>query len=180
MARQLLCVLLMMIMSSMAWATIYKSVDVEGNVKYSDQPSPGATKVVLPAGVIDNSGASPSGRNYQAPPPPQAATATEYKGVQIIMPQDGTTLRDNSGNMTVAVAIQPNLRNDDKIQLMMDGNAIGQPQRATNFQLSNVNRGEHKLMAQVVSAQGKVLVKSPEITFFMHQAHLNPGGGITS
>ena len=174
-----------------AQAAIYTWTDEKGNVVYSDQPHEGAKKVTLPPDQSFSKGRDKSATgaaNATATPSSPSATAPlpttklkrQYKSISITSPTDGATLRNNSGDMTVTVSLDPALIKGDQIVVYLDGRAVGKPQTVPVFALTNVDRGEHKLKVEVIDSAGNKIGETEEITFFMHQAHLNPTGGITS
>ena len=156
-------------------ADIYRWVDSNGEVHFSDQPRTGAEKLNLP-----------SAQTYS---PPQATTGNEnsntntnndakkapftYKLVKIIQPQADETLRNNQGMVSVAVELEPGLRKSDKVQLVFDGKDIGNPENSTVITLTNVLRGSHTVAVNVLSSEGNVISTSDSVTFFMHRPRVN-------
>lgn len=69
-----------------AWADIYKSVDAQGNVTYSNVPSKGATKLNIEPPV------SSSGAGAGSSPAPRAATPSNFPRVD----QDTQKQRDST------------------------------------------------------------------------------------
>ena len=151
------------------YAEIFKWTDSNGNVHFSDKAQPGAERVELPPVQVY----SPPSETPSNPPPAQQskpATSTEYTLVEFIQPVDQATVRDNQGNFLVNIAIEPSLDPDDLVQILLDNAPIGKPQNSTSFQLKGVNRGSHRLQAQILSAEGEVLKSSETITIFLHKA----------
>ncbi len=175
MRRWLLCLIFVPLLAPLvASADIYTWVDDNGNTVFSDQPHPGATQVKLPEAQVYSPGA-----NADKMLPAKAATATQssepvYESVSIAEPANDETIRDNSGDGKVVVSVEmdPNLREGDGVQILLDGNKVGQPQKTSNFTLNKVERGTHKLQVFVVDSQGKELIKSKEVIFFMHHGRV--------
>lgn len=156
-------------------ADIYRWVDSNGEVHFSDQPRDGAEKLNLPAA--------------QTYSPPQASTENEndqtnnnanktpftYQLVKIIQPQSNETLRNNQGLVSVAVELQPGLRKTDKVQLVFDGKDIGSPENSTVITLTNVLRGSHTVAVKVLSSDGNIINTSDTVTFYMHRPRINMG-----
>ncbi|MFQ6372022.1 DUF4124 domain-containing protein [Shewanella sp. YIC-542] len=158
------------LLSMAVQATVYKWVDKDGNVHYSDQPHTNAQQVQL--------GSNTDNQLSMAPVPsiPAATTtSTENKPryqVSIISPEHEQTIRDNAGDFTVSGTVQPSLASGHYLQLYIDGVATTDAQHSTVFALNNIDRGEHRLQLKVVQQNGKILASSSEITIFLHQAGL--------
>ena len=149
---------------------IYKHTDENGNVSFSD------TK---PANVQpeDVEEVELNATNSAPPPPdiPEAETPQETEQEQesipyesvITSPSDDTTLPMGPGNFAVTASFSPPLRSGERVQLLMDGTPMGGPQRGSAWQLSNVFRGEHSLVAQRIGRGGDVLDSSQPVTVYV-------------
>lgn len=150
----------------MAWAgDIYRYVDEDGKVVFSDQPQPGAEAV-----RVERT------NTYQAlpaEPPPASETPAEeaegYAAISILAPENDSAFWDASGVVPVTVQVVPDLAPGDRLELLMDGNSVAEPSRVTRFSVREVERGTHTLVAQVIDAEGKVLARSDTTTFTRHQ-----------
>lgn len=142
---------------------IYKSVDEDGNVVFSDEPSPGAEKIekkeipTIPSTVpeVDFSTDNTATNDEKA---------GIYSNIQIVNPAHDTAVRENAGNINVSVALQPALLNSHEIALFMDGTEVARG-RSPVFQFSNIDRGTHTLTAAVFDSTGRELARSDTITF---------------
>jgi hypothetical protein len=155
--------------SSAASAEIYKTVDANGNVVYTD---------IAP---VDRSGQPPPQpvtvepmNTYEAPPAPpaQAGSSTSapvtpgyYSLLEVLSPAEDETIHDNAGNVQIEVAITPPLRRDHRLLLVLDGNATEVEALNGVFELSNVDRGTHTAGARAVDRDGNVLIESSPATF---------------
>ncbi len=166
-------VIVSLLMSLAAYAQIYRWVDSNGNVHFSDRPHKGAEKIELP-----------EVQTFSPPPVPESKPPAEeddtdassyYTSVKITQPESEATLRDNQGMVSVLVNLQPNLRVGDSLQLLYDGNPLGSPQTTTAFILNNVYRGSHTVSVQVLDSKGNVVTQSESITFFMHRPRVGMG-----
>lgn len=181
--RILLCsLLLLMMMPTIHAETVYRSVDKDGNTVFSDKPSQGAEKMDIPDAQTVK---SPSAGKFHYQPPPKSPPPA-YSSVAITSPDDDASVRQNDGNISVQVAVQPALQNQDTLQLHMDGKIVGTGS-STSFSLNNVDRGTHTLQAVVVDNTGKTLASSATVTFHLlrhsilnqppPKGPLNPPGG---
>lgn len=165
-------------------AAVYKWVDEEGNVVYSDKPRAGATELNLPPPSV-----------YTPSTTPPAAKAARKKGkedsagyrVLIVSPQQDETIRDNTGAVTVQMVLEPSLNVEagHQLALLLDGVKQTGDSIASVLQLQDVDRGSHTVQIQVEDADGNTLATSNAVTFHMKQASrlLRPksgpsGGGV--
>jgi hypothetical protein len=143
-------------------ADVYRSVDENGNVVYSDHPSKGAEKIeIKDAQTIHLPSAGP----FKYQPPPKEAPP-RYSTVAISHPGNDESIRQNSGDITVQVAVNPGLKPGDVISLLMDGKEVASGP-ATSVTLKNVDRGSHTLQARVVGSDGSTWLSSESVTFHL-------------
>ena len=155
-------------------ATVYRWVDEDGVVHYSDQPHANAEKLQVHAAQTYK----PSALDTAAPGGgggPSAAAPAPYRGCAIMQPQDGPAFA-NVDSLTVVVQTDPVLHQGDKVYVSVDGQALngGNP-TGSQFVLSPVDRGTHTAQALVKDASGAVQCQTPPVTFEVHQnSLLNP------
>lgn len=155
--------------------TIYRWVDSEGVVHYSDQPHKGAKQVNLNAPqVIDFKLPAPE-RAEDRPPKEQAVP--NYS-VAILAPADGTTLRPIENQVHVRVKVTPALGPTALLQYAFDGKPLAEPTTALRALIKQVYRGTHTLTVSVLSGKGDNL-ESASSTFYVHQHSIlnNPNSG---
>lgn len=149
-------------------AQIYKYRDENGNIVFSDQapantPSSEVEQVELGA---TNSSAPPPEMTRPEPAKPDAESEVSYETV-ITSPADGSTIPMGPGNFAVTATFAPALKSGERVQLELDGAVIGEPQRGGAWQLTNVFRGEHKLVVRRLDKKGKTLHSSPAVTVYV-------------
>ncbi|MCC5793056.1 MAG: DUF4124 domain-containing protein [Legionellaceae bacterium] len=162
------CMLWILVLTVASHAAIYRWVDKNGVVHFSDKPRKGAEPVHL----------APL-QTYS--PVPASITPTDddhgndekkalYQSLDIVDPENESTLRDNEGRVVVRVELTPALKPGDKIQILLDGQPVGEPETTTRFVLLGVLRGSHSIAAQVVNSKGEVVIQSQEaVTLYMHR-----------
>ncbi|MEF8755491.1 MAG: hypothetical protein V5B60_16445 [Accumulibacter sp.] len=150
---------------------VYESRDRAGPV-FSDMPGPDASEVRLPpANLMDSPAATPLPAS-----PPQAAA---YTSVQITQPEDGGTIHTNTGQFSVALALEPPLRPErgDAIAVRLDGTVL--PDRRTTlqfdvtadeWQIAARDEVEHTLELAVVDRSGEALLVATPVRFYVHRA----------
>ncbi len=167
---------LVSLLASLAVAgTVYKWVDENGVVHYSDQPHSEAKKVEVPAVQTYKGEASVPTPAAPAAPPASAQPAGAYQSCAIAQPTNDQTFT-NIDSLSIVVRTDPGLRAGDQLFLMLDGQPLngGKP-TSSQFTLSPVERGTHSVQAVVRNSQGGVLCQTPGVTFNVHQPSiLNP------
>ena len=162
-------IILLLIFSATAHAELYKKVDEQGNVTYSDVPS-GTAKPVQPPGLTTyGTPAQHKQTGKKSADTPKPAT-TNYTTAVIASPANDEALRDNNGNLTVKINLEPQLdiQAGNKLVLLLDQKSAAVAQ-TPEIALKDVERGAHALKAQVIDATGRVLKESAEINFQMHR-----------
>ena len=158
---------------------VYRWVDENGRVNYSDRPGPGAVLIDVPTGA-------PSPDAGAASPPPQtqavvlpSSAVTKYETFAVLEPTAGDTLWGTGGKVGIAIGISPVLQPGHRVGLYLDGERAGLAGRATHFEIEAVPRGEHTVRAVVLDAADRELLRSAPVTFFVQQTSihypLNPG-----
>lgn len=175
--KNLALFILLMICISCSYSQIYKWVDSQGVVHFTDKPHDGAQEIKIPEAqtyVPPNN--SENGKdekpNEEVEKP---AEEIEYTSLEILQPENEATIRNNQGFMVVAVDVKPALSGDDKIQLLIDGQPIGKPQITLVFQISGIFRGAHKIAVQIVKPDGTVIKTSDTIEIFMQRPRVGMG-----
>ena len=172
-AIAMLCALLV---AFPAGAEIYKTVDANGNVVYTDVPpkTDGKTVDMTPLNSYEPSHvprtSAPAGGTSSG----AALDAHYYNLLQITEPADDEAVRENAGNVLIAVAISPALRGDHRLVLKLDDVPLDGDAEDNVFQLSNVDRGTHVATAEVVDAEGAVVAESAPVTFHVLRAAGGP------
>ena len=165
-----------MLISASAHAELYKKVDEQGNITYSDVPS-GAAKPVQPPGLSTYGAPAQHKQPSKKPPDSTKPTATNYTALAIASPVNDEALRDNSGAVAVKIGLAPPLDTQagHKLVVVLDKKPVAEAQ-ATEVSLKDVERGTHTLKVQVTDAKGLLLKESPEVTFQLHRGSVAKTG----
>jgi Domain of unknown function (DUF4124) len=172
---------LLLLCACSASAQVYKWVDEDGVVHYSDQPVPGAERIDLPSRPSTPPAAStrpaparPAAAARSTPASRQPAAPFSYTSLSVASPAAEQTLWNIGGQLTVNLSLQPGLRSGDRVRLYFDGTPT-ETQLGLSFQLQEVWRGEHNLQAEVIDANGQLMIRSEPIRFYVQQTSvLNP------
>src|SRR5437868_2224923 len=161
--RRRLLTLISLLASLAVAGTVYKWVDENGVVHYSDQPHPEAQKVDVPPAQTYKGGASVPAMPTTGPsaPPASSEPASAYQGCAISEPAKDQTFT-NVDALSVVVRTDPGLRPGDRVYLTLDGQPLngGNP-TGSQFTLSPVDRGTHVVQAIVRDSQGGLMCQSP-------------------
>ena len=161
--------LLILLLSTHVGAAVYKWVDEQGTVHYSDTPVEGAQQIELK----DN-----THNTVVLPKPIDRAISGETEAVQyqltITTPEPEATVRNNNGDFTVSAMMLPEAPKGSRFQLLLDGKTVGSPQGNPVFQLRGIDRGEHQISVQAINAQGLTLAETEPRVIFLHRATYKP------
>ncbi|RJG50562.1 DUF4124 domain-containing protein [Motilimonas pumila] len=152
---------------------VYRWVDDNGVVHYSDKAVAGAKKVHI---KISPSHKVPMKASNQTPAAKAEQAAAKEKTVnyqaRIISPENDGTIRDNSGNIFVNVEVTPEFDGDHSLQLLIDGKPLGGKIKSTSLKATNIDRGTHTLQVQLIDKGGKIIASTSSITVHLHRAGL--------
>jgi hypothetical protein len=156
--------------SMVAADPLYKWVDDQGNVHYSDKPQPGAKKVVLPKATTYNPPATarPHGTGSDAarettPATGQESAAPAYTSLAISSPKDQDTIW-NTDSVTVSVSVAPALQSGDSVSITVDG--ATQSVQGTSATFTGLDRGTHTVNAAVGT------MKAAAVTFYIQKTSI--------
>lgn len=162
-----------------AQSRIYKTVDAEGNVVFTDIPpredtsaeqiiieNPNSFKVEEALGPADQ---------WIVEPSDAEEVPFSYRSLNIASPADDETIRDNSGNVSVIAVTNPRLQSGHRLRLLMDGQPA-QDGVQSQFDLQNVDRGSHSIALEIIDASGSVIKRSESSTFHLQRYRLPSGG----
>ncbi len=171
-----LCIALsLMMVICISYADIYKWVDSQGNVHFSDTPHPGAEKLNIPDAQTYSPPVPQSTEPEQLTPTNSDTHKPTYTKIAITQPDNEATIRNNQGAIAVTAEVDPDLLPGDKVQLIFDGSPLGEPQTNLLFQLSGIYRGSHTIAVQVIDADGVAVETSEPITVFMFRPRVGMG-----
>lgn len=148
---------------------MYKKIDKDGNVVFTDKPIPGSKPITVKTDVNVVSTPKPA---YKAPTLSDSSEADDdvkkfkYEVLAIDTPKNDEGIRANDGRINVIVAVTPNLRPNHSVQLKLDGNNVGQAQKIPYFNLTEVERGTHQLQAMIIDDDSGETVQSSDAISF--------------
>jgi hypothetical protein len=166
--------ILLVLLACQAHADIYKSINSDGEVVYSDTATKGAEKLKMQP--------LPTYTPPALPAPAIKAGQTQekkdfYQTFVIVSPENEETIRNNLGILNIEARLDPVLqaRRNHRVQFFLNGKPYGAPVGKTNLTISNLDRGEYTLSATVVDAEGNALISTGDVVLFMKRhSILNP------
>ena len=160
--------ILIFIVAAAAHAEVYKSINADGEVVYSDRPTQGAERVKMPP----LPSYTPQPVRTLTRSAPAVEQQLQYESFTISSPASDATIRNNLGTVEIDTRLSPALMISlgHRIQFYLDGVAYGTLLDSTTLTLSNVERGEHRLSASVMDAAGTVLISTAEVTVHVKRA----------
>ena len=170
---RLSCALALLLLASAlpAGAQVYTYVDESGNRVFTDRPG-GRQAEAVRSGTTNSMPAMPVAPRSPNTAQPAAEPNFVYSRLQIVAPENDATVRNNAGDLQVAIDSQPELQPGHQYRLIIDGVPVGEPDASPNRQLNNIDRGSHQLVVEIVDAQGKPLQQSEPLVFHMMRTSL--------
>ncbi len=139
---------------------IYKTVNEDGSVSFSDKYSEGAILVELNVNTAIV-------QSQKVPVKPQVKLKeSPVYNVSITQPKDKATIRNNAGIVTIGAKVEPAAAG--LYRLSFSGKEIDST--TGQFKLENVNRGTHQYQVSFVSNSGKLIALSPQQELYLHRA----------
>ena len=135
---------------------MYRLVDGDGRVTFTDVPGPGAERL-LQSAANTYPARQPQPR-VSGPVVEQSDAFAGYHSVNIEWPQD-EAIRANDGRIRVVAASEPSLRPEHRAVVLLDGQ-VAQQSDGLTFDLSELDRGRHELAVQIIDDNGMVLAES--------------------
>lgn len=161
-----ICIVFILCLPILTSAAIYKKIDSNGKVYFSDRLMPEAVLIQLkPVNIysstqaVDNSVDKTSANQ-------QTTAESTYKKFTMIQPNEQQTFQ-NQPEIQAVIEIEPALKVGDKVEWCLDG-ALYQQSQNTQITLGSLNRGEHKLQAKLRGINNQILLISQTVTFFVH------------
>lgn len=175
--RFVILALLLMWTLPAAATEMWRWVDENGVVHFSDRPRPGAERVDMrPAQTFTapEIPARPPAATESGPDGDQPATV-RYNRLAVVSPANGENLWNIEGELNIQVDVDPALSANHGLLVYLDGQRVGTPRTDTSFTIGEVYRGEHTLRVAIVDERGRERASSDPVVFHVHQTSIqNP------
>jgi hypothetical protein len=152
-------------------AVVYKWVDADGVVHYSDQDAPGAEKIFTSSSTSAK-GASqsrpPGGSQAVSPGGGAATNGLGYSEFSITSPvNDQTFFGDDV--IPAHLDLAPPLKSNQSITWHLNGKELGAAPDAVAFSLPHLDRGTYALAATITDQGTGASQNSNSVTFYVRQ-----------
>lgn len=150
-------------------AEIYKGLDDEGNVIYSDKPVDNAEAITPPSLTIVDAPKLPEKDESESTEDESSneekSAAIKYKTFRIVAPENDETIW-NQPQLVVELKLEPALSVADghNIWLLMDGKPLIKNSKQLSLPIGRSDRGSHTLQALIKNKKGKTLKRTSTIT----------------
>lgn len=153
----------------LAGQTVWKWVDENGVTHYADRPVPGAVKMEISSGTTSAASNSSSFGSRTTTTQP-ADTGPVYRNFEIWKPGNEETIPNTGGQVTVNVRVDPGLQPGHSLYLYLDGRLVeGFPANTLSFDLKDVPRGTHRVLAVINDGRGTRVQETEAVTFTVRQ-----------
>ncbi|GAB4182710.1 MAG: DUF4124 domain-containing protein [Wenzhouxiangellaceae bacterium] len=157
-----------LLMSLGATAEIYKTVDENGNVIYTDQkPVPDAEPLDLPELNV----AEPH-RPAPAPAEFPDDNGVDWSLFDISSPEPEENIWGTGNDLTVEISVPEELDRDMRIVIYLDGKAHDAGQ-SLNYTIEQVDRGEHRLRAELLGRGDRRIARTESRVIYIKQYSTN-------
>ncbi|MBE0485628.1 DUF4124 domain-containing protein [Marinobacter sp.] len=159
---------LLLLVSAAAHAEVYRHVDAQGNVTFSDEPMQGGEEIqVKPVTTVTL-------------PKPEAVMQTDrlleeveregaaYESVALVYPENDQAFHSGNGDVTFQVRSTPGLRRGHRYEVTLDGQPVGQS-TSSSITVNNIDRGTHSAGVHIVDNEGIQVKSGQPVTFTLHR-----------
>lgn len=147
--------------------------DANGVTQYSDRPVPGAHRIEIATMTPESVPGTAPAATPGPPAAPKASTAV-YSLLEIWSPQQDETFFSGDTQVDVRVRSEPEVAPNHHLRVFLDGKLLdGADASSTEQAFSNLDRGAHSLVAQILDDQGNELIRSEPRVFHIHQPSVN-------
>ncbi|WP_440892589.1 DUF4124 domain-containing protein [Aeromonas dhakensis] len=170
--------LLLLVTSAAQAAKVYSWTDNQGVVHYTDAPPPGQKAKEVDLRVAPFIGTAPRSvqvDNFNSLTGVNAKKEKEAAKlvIELLSPEQGSTLRDNTGNVVFQGQVRPQPPTQYDVRLTLDGKAAPLVNNALAIRVENLDRGAHEAQLELLAKDGTILAKSKAVTFYLHRASIN-------
>ena len=135
---------------------VYKTVDEDGNIIFTDRPTTNSEEIKLKK-LKTTETVKPSSSSSGSTSRGQNQEDISYKKLLVSNPADGSSIRSNTGNVSISVVSEPSLRSGHKILISMDGKELSKG-TGKSISLTNIDRGTHTVNVSIIDSSSKPII----------------------
>ena len=149
------------LISAVPAAVVYKWIDADGVVHFSDQPVPGAEKITTSGGSTRGilSQPMPGGGASQEKPKPRPV---QHASISSPAPDQTFT---GGEEVSASLSVDPSLTPSQTVSWTLNGAQVGQNSNATQLSLPDLPRGTYTLTATVSDSVSGESISADPVTF---------------
>ncbi|HSC67930.1 MAG TPA: DUF4124 domain-containing protein [Cellvibrio sp.] len=153
--------IIILLLTQAVAADVYKTVDKNGRVIYTDKPQNGKAEKIELRETNTVPGAQPLPQStpidfYNSQP-----AALNYK-INILSPRADVTIPVGQRDLAIAISLNPALQEGHLLVYFMNGELLEET-TANNIILKDVPRGTHTLVVEAIDADGRSLGTSAPV-----------------
>lgn len=152
---------IMVLLSQVAVAEVYKTVDKDGNIKYTDKPSNEKAEKLELREINTVPGAQPLPQSNPVTSYESQPAALNYQ-LAIISPRSDVTIPVGQRDLAIAISLNPDLQKGHLLVYFMNGELLEET-TMNNIIVKDVPRGTHTLVVEAIDANGQSLGTSPPV-----------------
>jgi len=157
--RSLLVIIVLL--AQVAAADVYKTVDKNGNIKYSDKPQSEKAEKIELRETNTVPGAEPLPQSESVSSFASQPAAVSYK-LSIVSPRSDVTIPVGQRDLGIAINLTPALQQGHLLVYFMNGELLEET-TMNNIIVKDVPRGTHTLVVEAIDANGQSLGTSPPV-----------------
>lgn len=171
MTRALVCMLLLLMATTASAGKLYRYVDANGTVHYTDRPPTRGAKPL----ILDGSRPAITKRKWDDPAALAIIRNATRFAVKWRLPSPGQTYKDSNAPVLVVVSVMPGLVNDFGMLFYVNGRAqSSKPIKDIKANLHGIGAGRHQLVAALINHQGVEIARSKPVTIEIKAAATRP------
>lgn len=173
----LLSATLVLLPAGAALAQVYKTVDENGNVVYTDKaPNADAKPMDLPElSIVEAPSYEQPAKRARAGAANEDGQVTDigalrrgYRDFRIVSPMPEQNFWGTGNTASIAWDTRFELQQGMQVVVYLDGKAEP-PTTSRVMTTPQLDRGEHKVSAELQDADGRTIASAPEVTFYIKQ-----------
>lgn len=147
---------------------LYKWIDENGNVHYTDEPRKGAEEITIKeVPAIKMKPVTIPNLGQTAPGNSQSNPVVSYQNLTLLEPQNDGVVRNNAGAVTLTAQIEPDLMPEHSIRFFLDGKPVDSDPRILTVTVTEVSYGSHSASFVVLDKDGKQISSSKVNSFHL-------------
>lgn len=167
----------MAVVADIATAQVYKVVDENGNVTYTDQqPKDGSEPIKLaPISVIETPDYKQTAKKSTKKTDKKEMSVRElrrrYADFAIVSPRQEESIWYSEAALSVAWNTSKSLQRGMQVSILVDGKQHSKTTRR-RVELPKLDRGEHKIEAQLTDKNNRTIATAEPVIFFIKRPNV--------